>query len=182
MTRAYQLYEQLGAEDYPEPLRQLALSIARDVHEVKKDNLSIIRGIEGEVADAYNDETMRMSDLLHILRDTMRNILGERQNDVLLECRCETDFATAEHYRLMSVLKNLVMNAAEAIQSGLGSGMILVEERVVREQMVLTVRDTGPGISKRAMQNLFQVGYSTKFDPQTGNINRGVGLPAVRFW
>lgn len=28
MTRAYQLYEQLGAEDYPEPLRQLALSIA----------------------------------------------------------------------------------------------------------------------------------------------------------
>ena len=31
------------------------------------------------------------------------------------------------------------------------------------------------------MQNLFQVGYSTKFDPQTGNINRGVGLPAVRF-
>lgn len=181
MTRAYQLYEQLGAEDYPEPLRQLALSIARDVHEVKKDNLSIIRGIEGEVADAYNDETMRMSDLLHILRDTMRHILGERQNDVLLECRCETDFATAEHYRLMSVLKNLVMNAAEAIQSGRGSGMILVEERVVREQMVLTVRDTGPGISKRAMQNLFQVGYSTKFDPQTGNINRGVGLPAVRF-
>lgn len=181
MTRAYQLYEQLCAGDYPEPLRQLALSIARDVHEVKKDNLSIIRGIEGEVADAYNDETMRMSDLLHILQDTMRHILGERQNDVLLECRCESDFATAEHYRLMSVLKNLVMNAAEAIQSGKGAGMILVEERVVREQLVLTVRDTGPGISKRAMQNLFQVGYSTKFDPQTGNINRGVGLPAVRF-
>ena len=122
-----------------------------------------------------------MSDLLHILQDTMRHILGERQNDVLLECRCESDFATAEHYRLMSVLKNLVMNAAEAIQSGKGAGMILVEERVVREQLVLTVRDTGPGISKRAMQNLFQVGYSTKFDPQTGNINRGVGLPAVRF-
>ena len=181
MTRAYQLYEQLGEGDYPEPLKQLALSIARDVHEVKKDNLSIIRGIEGEVADAYNDETMRMSDLLHILRDTMRHILGERQNDVLLECRCETDFATTEHYRLMSILKNLVMNAAEAIQSGKGTGMILVEERIAREQLVLTVRDTGPGISKRAMQNLFQVGYSTKFDPETGNINRGVGLPAVKF-
>ena len=179
MTRAYQLYEQLG--EYPEPLRQLALSIARDVHEVKKDNLSIIRGIEGEVADAYNDETMRMSDLMHILRDTMRHILGERQNNVLLECQCEADFATKEHYRIMSILKNLVMNAAEAIQSGKGAGMVTVDERVFREQLVLTVRDTGPGISKRAMQNLFQVGYSTKFDPQTGNINRGVGLPAVKF-
>ena len=30
------------------------------------------------------------------------------------------------------------------------------------------------------MHNLFQVGYSTKFDPETGNINRGVGLPAVK--
>lgn len=56
-----------------------------------------------------------------------------------------------EHYRLMSVLKNLVMNAAEAIQSGLGSGMILVEERVVPGADGVTVRDTGPGISKRAM-------------------------------
>lgn len=43
MTRAYQLYEQLGAEDYPEPLRQLALSIARDVHEVKR-TISVLSG------------------------------------------------------------------------------------------------------------------------------------------
>ena len=31
------------------------------------------------------------------------------------------------------------------------------------------------------MPNLFKVGFSTKFDPDTGNINRGVGLPAVQF-
>ena len=36
MTRAYRLYEQLGEQSCPEELRQLALSIARDVHEVKK--------------------------------------------------------------------------------------------------------------------------------------------------
>ncbi len=34
--------------------------------------------------------------------------------------------------------------------------------------------------SRSAPCNLFQVGYSTKFDPETGNINRGVGLPAVK--
>ena len=43
MARAYQLYEQLEEIECPEELRQLALSIARDVHEVKKDNLSIVR-------------------------------------------------------------------------------------------------------------------------------------------
>lgn len=181
MTRAYKLYERLGEGGYPEELRQLALSIARDVHEVKKDNLSIIRGIEGEVSGTYDDENMRMSDLFLILKDTMRHILGEKQADIGLECRCNSDFSTKEHYRLMSILKNLVINAAEAIQSGIGTGMIWVEEQVEEGDLILTVQDNGPGISERAMRNLFRVGYSTKFDPETGNISRGIGLPAVEF-
>lgn len=183
MTRAYRLYERLGAQDDPEELRQLALSIARDVHEVKKDNLSIIRGIEGEVAGTGtdNDERMRLSDLFRILQDTMGHILREKGSDIALECWCGADFATEEHYRLMSIVKNLVMNAAEAIQSGTGMGVIQVEEWVEEGRLALVVRDNGPGIQPRAMQHLFQVGYSTKFDPETGNINRGIGLPAVKF-
>lgn len=183
MSRAYRLYERLGELDCPEELRQLALSIARDVHEVKKDNLSIVRGIEGEVAGTATDrdEKMWMSDLFTILQDTMRHILGEQKTDIDLLCRCETDFATGEHYRLMSILKNLVINAAEAIQSGRGTGAIWVEERVEEGNLLLVVQDNGPGIAPRAMRNLFQVGYSTKFDPKTGNISRGIGLPAVEF-
>ena len=116
-----------------------------------------------------------------ILQDTMRHILGEKKADIDLLCRCESDFATGEHYRIMSILKNLVINAAEAIQSGKGTGVIWVDERVEEGQLLLTVQDNGPGITPRAMRNLFQVGYSTKFDPKTGNISRGIGLPAVEF-
>ena len=183
MARAYQLYERLGELDCPEEVRQLALSIARDVHEVKKDNLSIVRGIEGEVAGTGTDrdDRMWMSDLFLILQDTMRHILGEQRKDIDLLCRCESDFATGEHYRIMSILKNLVINAAEAIQSGKGVGVIWVDERVENGTLFLTVQDNGPGITPRAMRNLFQVGYSTKFDPKTGNISRGIGLPAVEF-
>ena len=84
MSRAYRLYERLGELDCPEEVRQLALSIARDVHEVKKDNLSIVRGIEGEVAGTGTDqgEQMWMSDLFLILQDTMRHILGEQRKDI----------------------------------------------------------------------------------------------------
>ena len=183
MSRAYRLYEELGERDCPEELRQLALSIARDVHEVKKDNLSIVRGIEGEVAGTATDrdEKMWMSDLFTILQDTMRHILGESKADIDLLCRCGNDFATGEHYRLMSILKNLVINAAEAIQSGRGTGAIWVDERVEDGALILIVQDNGPGIPPRTMRNLFQVGYSTKFDPKTGNISRGIGLPAVEF-
>ena len=53
MTNAYRLYERLGEKEGESgELSALALSIARDV-EVKKDNLRIIRGIEGEVEEVY---------------------------------------------------------------------------------------------------------------------------------
>lgn len=180
MTRAYRLYEQLREQDCPEELRQLALSIARDVHEVKKDNLRIIRGIEGEVEEVYDQEQMEFQDLMHILENSTRRMLGENRASIRLECRRTADFSTQEHYRLLSILKNLVTNAIEAIQGAGGRGIVLVEERVEGDTLFLTVSDDGPGISERSMHNLFQVGYSTKFDPETGNINRGVGLPAVK--
>lgn len=181
MSCAYRLYERLGEmEQVPEELSALALSIARDVHEIKKDNLRILRGIQGEVEEVYDQEEMRFTDLVKLLESSTRRMLGEHRADIRLTCRCGLDFATREHYRLLSVLKNLVTNAVEAIQSASGHGMVLVEETIEGDTLHLTVSDDGPGISERAMHNLFQMGYSTKFDPETGNINRGVGLPAVK--
>lgn len=181
MTRAYRLYERLGELGVPEEEQSLALSIAREVHEIKKDNLRIIRGIEGEVADVYDQEEMRISDLFRILEDSTRRMLGEQRANIRLDCWYEDNIKTTEHYRVLSILKNLVTNAVEAIQSGTGRGSVRVEEYLKHGMLVLKVSDDGPGISRRAMPNLFKVGFSTKFDPDTGNINRGVGLPAVQF-
>lgn len=181
MAHAYQLYEKLVAQNAPEELTALALSIARDVHEVKKDNLRIIRGIESEVAGAYGGETMALSDLLHILEVSTRQFLGSQRADIRLECRYAKDLPIKAHYRVLSVLKNLVTNAVEAIQASGGRGTVQVDCRTEGDNLLLQVRDDGPGIPERAMKLLFQVGYSTKFDPDTGDINRGVGLPAVHY-
>ena len=181
MSSAYRLYEHLEAQHADEALTSLALSIARDVHEVKKDNLRIIRGIEEEVAGDFDGETMALSDLLHILQVSTRQLLGQLRADIRLECGYDRDLPIREHYRLLSVLKNLVTNAVEAIQAGPGHGNVQVDCRVQGDDLRLQVTDNGPGISKRAMDLLFQVGYSTKFNPDTGDINRGVGLPAVKY-
>ena len=87
MSSAYRLYERLEAQHADEDLTSLALSIARDVHEVKKDNLRIIRGIEEEVAGDFDGETMALSDLLHILQVSTRQLLGQLRADIRLECR-----------------------------------------------------------------------------------------------
>ena len=178
MSNAYRLYEHLDEED--EEAKALALGVARDVHEVKKDNLRIIRGLEQVVTESYDQETMRLSDLLNILERSTRQLLGAQRADIRLECRLTGDLSLREHYQILSVLKNLVTNAVEAIQGAEGRGVVEVVCRPGAEVLELTVRDNGPGITERGMKNLFQVGYSTKFDPSTGNINRGVGLSAVQ--
>ena len=181
MAHAYKLYEQLEQQDIPEELRSLALSIARDVHEIKKDNLRIIRGLEEEVADAYDHESMSLDDLLDILAQSTRQLLGEQRAEIRLECYNEKNISVREHYRLLSVLKNLVTNAVEAIQADSGVGCVRVEARAEAENLLISVSDNGPGISLRKQKLLFRVGYSTKFNPDTGNISRGVGLPAVQY-
>ena len=181
MSNAYQLYERLEGQQASGDLTALALSIARDVHEVKKDNLRIIRGLEEDVAEAYDHQAMTLSDLLYILEVSNRQFLGERQKKIHLECRYEQDLPVAEHYRVLSVLKNLVANAAEAIQADKGTGTVRVDIGAEGDRFRLTVSDDGPGIPPRAMKMLFQVGYSTKFNEATGDINRGVGLPAVQY-
>lgn len=181
MAHAYKLYEQLEGQDVPEELKALSLSIARDVHEIKKDNLRIIRGLEQEVEEACDHENMPLRDLLSILTQSTRAVLGERRADIWLDCRCESNIPIREHYRVLSILKNLVANAVEAILGAAGRGEVLVVADVTDSELVLTVKDNGPGISPRGKRFLFKVGYSTKFDENSGNIGRGVGLPAVQF-
>ena len=180
MSHAYQLYESLKQLDVPEEQRSTALSIARDIHEVKKDNLRIIRGLESEVADVYDHEAMALVDLLSILESSSLQLLGEQRSTIHLTCSGPSDVTIREHYRVLSILKNLVANAVEAIQSDSGQGEIQVTAAIHDDDLHLIVRDNGPGIKPRAMKLLFEVGYSTKFNPETGNINRGMGLPAIK--
>jgi two-component system sensor histidine kinase YcbA len=124
---------------------------------------------------------MALRDLLTILEVTTRQMLGSDRADIRLECRYQENIPIREHYRVLSILKNLVTNAVEAIQSASGHGSVRVDAAVEGDALSLSVCDDGPGIAPRAMKMLFQVGYSTKFDPDTGNLNRGVGLSAVQF-
>ena len=87
---------------------------------------------------------------------------------------------TEEHYELMAVLKNLVNNAIEAIESDRKIGTICIEEHLRNGNYIFCVTDDGPGISPRHLPNIFKMGYSTKFDHKTGNIFRGVGLYGVK--
>lgn len=177
MRNAYQLYERL--EDRPEE-RKLALAIAKDVHEVKKDYLRIIRGIEESLKEQEETEDMHLRDLFRLLRGYCQQQIDEKQLDIELDLRCWHDFVTDKQWALMSVLKNLMINAMEALEQKGGKGYIHLLATQKGDSCVFLLEDNGTGISDKHIERIFDMGFSTKFDEKTGNIYRGVGLPGVK--
>ncbi|HEY1901778.1 MAG TPA: sensor histidine kinase [Terracidiphilus sp.] len=86
---------------------------------------------------------------------------------------------------LTRILVNLVKNAAEAMPSG-GKILLRLRERAAVEPrfLTLTIDDSGPGIPAKALDRVFEAGFST----QSGSGNnagwsaahRGLGLSITR--
>jgi len=180
MGTAYKLYEHLNASDLPDHIKNMSLALAKDVHEIKKDYIRIIQGIEHEISEEYDEKQMKFSDILYILKDTTHHLLEAKNMNLILNFSCKDDFLTTEHYALMNIFKNLVTNAIEAMENAESGDSITLEQALVDGEFIFVVRDNGPGISKRHLPNIFKMGYSTKFDYVTGNIYRGVGLYGVK--
>lgn len=181
MGNAYRLYEKLSEmENIPDDMKRMSLSIARDVHEIKKDYIRIIQGIEEEISEEYDEKQMSFQDLLNILEATTHHLLENRLVKISLDFQCHNNFITEEHYELMAVIKNIVNNAIEAIEGAQKKGRIQLIEHLENGIYEFRIIDDGPGISQRHLPNIFKMGYSTKFDYKTGNIYRGVGLYGVK--
>lgn len=180
MGTAYKLYENLSDTAIAPEIKNMSLALAKDVHEIKKDYIRIIKGIENEISEDYDEKQMKFSDLLRILKDTTHHLLISKDLNINLVFNCKDDFVTNEHYELMNILKNLVTNAIEAIENAEKGDTITLEQALTDDSCILVVKDNGPGISKRHLPNIFKMGYSTKFDYVTGNIYRGVGLFGVK--
>lgn len=180
MGTAYKLYEKLSNTDLDPEIKNMSLALAKDVHEIKKDYIRIIKGIENEISEEYDEKQMKFSDILHILKNSTYNLLEEKDLKINLMFEYKDNFVTHEHYELMNIFKNLVTNAIEAIESEETGDTITIEQALVGDEYIFVVKDNGPGISKRHLPNIFKMGYSTKFDYETGNIYRGVGLCGVK--
>ncbi len=79
----------------------------------------------------------------------------------------------------MSIISNLVQNAIEASEHSLNPTVIL-NISAKEDFITITVKDTGTGVAPEHLKHIFSPGFSTKFDPITGDINRGVGLTLVK--
>ncbi|NLH69370.1 MAG: GHKL domain-containing protein, partial [Brooklawnia sp.] len=80
----------------------------------------------------------------------------------------------------VTILGNLIDNAIEAVVQApnLPERTIVVDAQVDGAQVLLTVSDTGPGLTEEAAEHAFERGWSTK--AVNGPAGRGIGLALVQ--
>lgn len=174
--RAYRTAEETGASD---ELRTLALDISKDVHEIKKDYIRVIKGLEDLSETRLELKPMSIRDMSRLLIDSLREARSTEQPVVDIVPRIDSDFHVGEHFYLMSVLRNLVVNGMEACE-GHSQARVVLQVQETPENLIIHVADNGPGIREADRAYIFNPGFSTKYDPASGNMSRGLGLTLVR--
>ena len=182
MKKAFKMYKTLDEGDYPESVQEMSLDIAKDVHEIKKDYIKVIKGLQENFLADLDVDKMSIRDIVSILDADIKERILVKKIDAQFVTSVRTNFIVAEHFSLMSVLRNLVVNSLDAVGAADRQGFVqlTVSHDAAGERYVIMVKDNGIGINKDDMDVIYDAGYSTKFDTETGNIYRGVGLTMVR--
>ena len=176
MNTAYQFYTQLQAQGNPGCVQ--ALSISKDIHEIKKEYQLVIRGLSEAMEEDLDEGETDFRSLWQILFEAEQ--ISARHAGVRVEwdVRIETDFQTDKQFQLLSVLRNLIDNAVEAAVGG--QIRIAFSARRQGDREVFTVTNWGKPIPAECLPCIFDPGFSTKVDYTTGQVGRGIGLCLVR--
>lgn len=195
-TELSSLERELGAtRTATDTLRAQAHEFANQLHVISGliqigDYDSVVQFVNGATVDRtrLNDEvTGRIHDpALAALLIAKSSLAAERNVTLQLDPRSALRPVSDDLSRdLATVAGNLVDNAFDAL-SGLGQAtghaggqpMVQVLVQDSRDDVVLTVRDNGPGVPSEAMEEIFRQGFTTKDSPREGG--RGFGLALSR--
>ena len=177
MAKSYQLFSRMQEENVDPDLSQCALNVAKDIHEVKKEYLMILRGISEALELNLRDGDMSLSEILTVLHNSLILLCNEKNIKLDFRSHVQTNFKTDKHYFLLSVFRNLFTNAVEASQNG--NVLLSFSQHETDVDYLFEISDNGPGILEENLDHIFKPGFSTKINFRTGEISRGLGLNLV---
>ena len=162
MAVSYSLFNELNAKEGMGEIAQKALTVAKDIHEVKKEYYLIMNGISDALNTDQEESGMWMKNIFGIMQESVRHVFGDYGQNMRLDVVLEKNFYTDKHYYLMSVLRNLINNAAEA--AGNRHARVVLSGKEDREDYVIGVHDDCGGIDEEYLPTIFMPGFSTKIN------------------
>ena len=172
-VNGFDLYRQLKEQGHRAESMQ-ALSIAQEIHEVKKDSQRIYAGIS-KIVGEKNFGAFHLSELLHYVEDGNKKYSVLLGKDIQFHLTLDCDFQTDKHSALLALLNNLTANAIEAITT---QGTIDIHIQQIADDTIFSVTDNGQGISQEELSIIFEPGYTTKYNAE-GVAATGIGLSHV---
>jgi len=176
MRESYDLYL-----DLPEngSASNKALSISREVHEIKKDYARVLVGFNAFINEFENEDAMKLKDAFKIIYVNTMKIIHSKEvkYNIQFEIQRQDNFNLKNYYAFFTMINNLIINS---IESARDSMRIKVTETSDEAFVYLSVGDDGMGISEDVAPFLFNPGFTTKFDKVTGHASSGMGLSHVK--
>lgn len=174
MASSYDLYRKLKETEHRNWTRQ-ALSIAQEIHEVKKDSQRILAGLS-KVYDPEMNACLKLSEILDFVvkgNEKYSDMLGK---NISFPLSIALDEETIQYIPLLTILNNLTANAVEAIAQ---TGTVEIKVEKDHEAAMFVIKDSGKGIPEQDLALIFEPGFTTKYNDH-GVAATGIGLSHVK--
>ncbi|MEH7374376.1 MULTISPECIES: sensor histidine kinase [Bacillaceae] len=159
-----------------EDLGRQALTIAGEVHEIKKDNQRIYAGLSKLISDESFTDYMNLVELVSIIKRTNEKYASILGKNIQVEYSITGAHPPYHVFTLLSIINNIVTNAVEAIDN---TGKITISIERENHLVKFQIKDNGPGVIQKNKNLIFKPGFTTKYD-YSGNPSTGMGLSFVK--
>ncbi|XVG95537.1 ATP-binding protein [Eubacteriales bacterium KG127] len=178
MKESFELYKYLGESGIDRAISAKALSISQHAHEIRGDFQGIISTISTSFVDQYDDPPLTIKEIIGIERELVMAIAAAQNKTMSIIVKGKINFLVEGYFKMLSIVRNLMINGIEAISSN--SGSIYIEIYQQDLNYYISFSDTGEGMTQSQKDSIFLPGFSTKFSESTGRIQRGIGLSVVK--
>jgi two-component system sensor kinase FixL len=142
-------------------LREILQDIAND----DKRASDIIRGVRSMLKqEEIEQETIAINDVLHDIISLFHSEAIIRNIEVEMDLTDPLPMVHVDRVQIQQVILNLIMNAAEIMShSRPESRKIILQTRPIDPATIqVAVRDFGPGIEEKDLDNIFEPFFTTK--------------------
>ena len=180
MRKAYDLHNAPENSGISRETRGKLLEIAKSAHEIKGDYMAVLSTLKDVYINELKGEKMLISEVISLEKQNVISLGRSRGCTVSVNVKIKADFDLDSPFKLMSVIRNIFTNSLEAVKNNsVTIGVTVESDKENPDVCKMTFTDNGCGIEEENLEFIRMEGYSTKFSQETGNIQRGLGLPVV---
>jgi two-component system nitrogen regulation sensor histidine kinase NtrY len=134
------------------------------------DTMSAVASAFSDFASmpAQQNEVLNVVEVIELTLDIFH------EDYIVFECAEKEIISKIDRTQLIRVITNLVKNATQAIPEDQETKMIVVSVQRIKDQVNITIKDNGTGISPDHIENIFEPKFTTK------NSGMGLGLGIIK--